>query len=135
MDLMKEKKFGFGCMRLPVLDAKDPASFDYEKIINLFDAYLEMGFTYFDTAYTYHGYHAEEAVRKALVERYKRDEFQLATKMPLRDFKDSEDLQRIFDEQLKNCGVEYLIFICCITWGRMSTRNAVLMMHSVLWIV
>ena len=46
MDLMKEKKFGFGCMRLPVLDAKDPASFDYEKIINLFDAYLEMGFTY-----------------------------------------------------------------------------------------
>ena len=110
MDLMKEKKFGFGCMRLPVLDAKDPGSFDYEKIMNLFDAYLEMGFTYFDTAYTYHGYHAEEAVRKALVERYKRDEFQLATKMPLRDFKDSEDLQRIFDEQLKNCGVEYFDF-------------------------
>ena len=97
-------------MRLPVLDAKDPASFDYEKIINLFDAYLEMGFTYFDTAYTYHGYHAEEAVRKAFVERYKRDEFQLATKMPLRDFKDSEDLQRIFDEQLRNCGVEYFDF-------------------------
>lgn len=110
MDLMKERKFGFGCMRLPVLDAKDPASFDYEKIMNLFDAYLEMGFTYFDTAYTYHGYHAEEAVRKALVERYKRDEFQLATKMPLRDFKDSEDLQRIFDEQLRNCGVEYFDF-------------------------
>lgn len=39
MDLMKEKKFGYGCMRLPILDANDPA-------------------------YTYHGYHAEEAVRK-----------------------------------------------------------------------
>lgn len=35
----------------------------------LFDAFIERGFTYFDTAYTYHGYHGEEAVRHALVER------------------------------------------------------------------
>ena len=48
---------GFGCMRLPVLQADDPASFDYEKINRLFDAFLQKGFTYFDTAYTYHGYH------------------------------------------------------------------------------
>ena len=26
------------------------------------DVFLEKGFTYFDTAYTYHGYRAEEAV-------------------------------------------------------------------------
>ena len=49
--------FGFGCMRLPVLEADQPDSFDYEKIESLFDAFLEKGFTYFDTAYTYHGYH------------------------------------------------------------------------------
>ena len=55
--------------RLPVLRQDDPASFDYEKINALFDVYLSQGFTYFDTAYTYHGYHAGEAVRKALVER------------------------------------------------------------------
>ncbi len=54
--------FGFGCMRLPVLEADQPDSFDYEKIESLFDAFLEKGFTYFDTAYTYHCYHAEEAV-------------------------------------------------------------------------
>ncbi len=99
--------FGFGCMRLPVLRQDDPASFDYEKIQQLFDAFLEAGFTYFDTAYTYHGYHGEEGVREALVKRHPRESFQLATKLPLRDFKDAEDMERIFNEQLEHCGVEY----------------------------
>lgn len=98
--------FGFGCMRLPLLQPDVPQSFDYEMIYRLFDAFLERGFTYFDTAYTYHGYHAEEAVRKALVERHPRTAFELATKLPLRDFKDEADLSRVFDEQLKNCGVD-----------------------------
>ncbi len=84
-----------------------PDSFDYEKIERLFDAFLSKGFTYFDTAYTYHGYHAEEAVRKALVERHPRKNFQLATKLPLRDFKGADDLDRIFNEQLDHCGVSY----------------------------
>ena len=57
--------FGFGCMRLPVLRADEPDSFDYGKIEQIFDAFLAQGFTYFDTAYTYHGYHAEEAVSGA----------------------------------------------------------------------
>lgn len=99
--------FGFGCMRLPTLTQDDPASFDFEKINRLFDAFLEQGFTYFDTAYTYHGYHGEEAVRRALVERHSRQSFELATKLPLRDFRDEEDLEHIFEEQLEHCGVEY----------------------------
>jgi predicted aldo/keto reductase-like oxidoreductase len=113
MNAMKElftgdtNDFGFGCMRLPVLDQNDQTAFDYEKIELLFDTFLERGFTYFDTAYTYHSYQAEKAVRKALVERHPRESFELATKLPLRDFKDSEDMERIFTEQLENCGVEY----------------------------
>lgn len=94
-------------MRLPILNKEDQTSFDYELINKLFDAYLEKGFTYFDTAYTYHGYHAEEGMRKSLVERHPRESFQLATKLPLRDFKDSEDMERIFIEQLTNCGVKF----------------------------
>lgn len=107
MEQKGKTDFGFGCMRLPVQQADQPESFDFEKIQQLFDAFLEKGFTYFDTAYTYHGYHGEEGVRKALVERHPRDSFQLATKLPLRDFKDEEDLERIFQEQLEHCGVEY----------------------------
>ena len=110
MELMKEQKFGFGCMRLPVKEASDQTTFDYEKIEELFDKFMEQGFTYFDTAYTYHGYQAEKAVKKVLVDRYPRERLQLATKMPLRDFKDEEDLEKIFAEQLENCGVDYFDF-------------------------
>lgn len=100
------KILGFGCMRLPVLNG-DQTDFDYPAIEALFDAFIERGFIYFDTAYTYHGYHAEEAVRRALVERHPRDAFELATKLPLRDFKDADDMERIFEEQLGHCGVEH----------------------------
>lgn len=99
--------FGFGCMRLPLLQPDRPDSFDFEQIQQLFDTFLAQGFTYFDTAYTYHGYHGEEAVRKALVERHARESFRLATKLPLRDFRDAASMARIFDEQLDHCGVDY----------------------------
>jgi len=85
------KKFGFGCMRLPLLDKDDQTSFDYETINKLVDTFLEKGFTYFDTAYTYHSFRGEEAVREALVKRHNRDEFTLTTKLPMRDLKTSED--------------------------------------------
>lgn len=99
--------FGFGCMRLPVLDKADPSTFDFKAIETLFDGFLDLGFTYFDTAYTYHSYQCEKAVAKALVARHSRDSFELATKLPLRDFKDRDDLERVFAEQLNHCGVDY----------------------------
>ena len=46
-------------------------------------------------------------MRHALVERHPRDSFQLVTKLPLRDFKDAEDMAHIFQEQLEHCGVTY----------------------------
>ena len=107
MNLVEDKKLGFGCMRLPVMEAGKPDAFDIETIERLFDTFLEQGFTYFDTAYTYHGYQGEKAVRKALVDRHPRESFQLATKLPLRDFKDGDDMESIFCEQLTNCGVAY----------------------------
>lgn len=94
-------------MRLPLLEADRPDSFDFAAIEALFDTFLARGFRYFDTAYTYHGYEGEKAVRRALVERHPRNAFQLATKLPLRDFTDAEDMECIFAEQLKNCGVEF----------------------------
>ena len=107
MDWLQQKQLGFGCMRLPLLDPKDPTSFDHDKICRLFDAFLAGGGTYFDTAYVYHGYQGEVEVRRALVERHPRHTFQLTTKLPLRDFLDRADMARIFDEQLARCGVDY----------------------------
>ena len=88
MSIQDDKLFGFGCMRLPVLQPEDMTSFDYDKINLLFDTYLARGFRYFDTSYIYHNYQSEIAVRKCLVERHPREAFRLATKMPLRDVED-----------------------------------------------
>lgn len=101
------KRLGFGCMRLPLLDKDDQTSFDTESLNKLVDTFLEKGFTYFDTAYTYHGFKSEGAIREALVKRHNRDEFTLATKLPPRMLKAVEDQDRIFNEQLENCGVEF----------------------------
>lgn len=101
------KKFGFGCMRLPLLDKDDQSSFDFDTLNSLVDAFLERGFTYFDTAYTYHAYEGESAVRKALVERHPREAFQLTTKLPMRDVHSMADQERVFQEQLLHCGVNY----------------------------
>jgi predicted aldo/keto reductase-like oxidoreductase len=71
------------------------------------DTFLKKGFTYFDTAYPYHSYCSEDAVRESLVKRHRREEFQLATKLPMRDFQSAEGMERIFNEQLSKCGVDY----------------------------
>ena len=68
------KKLGFGLMRLPQKDGK----IDVEQTKVMVDKFLDAGFTYFDTAWAYAG--SEDAIRQALVERYPRDKFQLATK-------------------------------------------------------
>ena len=68
-------KLGFGLMRLPQLDDK---TIDIEQTKKMVDMFMEAGFTYFDTAWAYEG--SEDAIRQALVERYPRDSFQLATK-------------------------------------------------------
>ena len=68
-------KLGFGCMRLP----RKLAFTDVARTREMFDAFLDAGFTYFDTAPIYPG--SEDTVRKALTSRHPRDSYQLATKV------------------------------------------------------
>lgn len=70
------KKLGFGLMRLP---QKSEGVIDVEQTKVMVDKFMEAGFTYFDTAWAYAG--SEDAIREALVERYPREKYQLATKM------------------------------------------------------
>lgn len=104
---MATKKLGFGLMRLPLKDQNNPASIDLDAVNQMVDAFLERGFTYFDTAYMYHGGQSEKAIREALVKRHDRNKFTLATKLPSMFLKNEGDQERIFEEQLENCGVEY----------------------------
>jgi len=68
-------KLGFGMMRLP----KKRLSIDIEQTKEMVDLFMEAGFTYFDTAFVYPG--SEDATGKALVARYPRESFTLATKL------------------------------------------------------
>ena len=43
------------------------------------DTFIERGFTYFDTAWMYCGFNSENAAKEALVSRYPRDAYTLAT--------------------------------------------------------
>ncbi|MGV8083307.1 MAG: aldo/keto reductase [Coriobacteriia bacterium] len=104
---MEHKKLGFGFMRLPVTNPKDQTSVDMEMLREMVDTFLERGFTYFDTAYMYHGFRSEIALREALVKRHPRDAFTVATKLPTMFLKKEGDQERIFDEQLEKCGVDY----------------------------
>ncbi|GMA97282.1 aldo/keto reductase [Pelosinus sp. IPA-1] len=104
---MEKKKLGFGFMRLPLKNQNDSASIDMDTVNQMVDTFLERGFTYFDTAYMYHMNKSEAAIREALVKRHKRDSFTLATKLPTMFLKTKEDQERIFNEQLEKCGVDY----------------------------
>jgi Predicted oxidoreductases of the aldo/keto reductase family len=104
---MEAKKLGFGFMRLPLKDKNDQKSIDMETLNQMVDTFMERGFTYFDTAYMYHDYQSEKTIKEALVKRHKRDSYTLATKLPTMFLKEIGDNERIFQEQLDNCGVDY----------------------------
>ena len=99
-------KLGFGLMRLPEKDG----TIDIGHVSRMVDAYMQAGLNYFDTAYVYHGGNSEKAIKEALVRRYPRDQFMLATKLPAWCMKEPADRDRIFNEQCERCGVDYFDF-------------------------
>ena len=76
------------------------------------DEAVRGGITYFDVAYPYHGGGAEKFIGAAL-EKYPRESFYLATKMPLWKLETQEDMEQVFNEQLANCRVDYFDFYLC----------------------
>ena len=101
-------QLGFGMMRLPLLDENDQTSIDIEQVNKMIDTYMESGFNYFDTAFVYHEGVGESTFKKTVVDRYPRDSFKIATKLPLFVITEESQLEPIFAQQLENCGVDYI---------------------------
>ena len=101
-----QKKFGFGCMRLP----KKGEEIDYDEFNRMIDAFIENGFNYFDTAHGYHKGKSETALHDCLVKRYPRDKYILTDKLTDFCFKTEADVRPFFESQLKICGVDYFDF-------------------------
>lgn len=111
------KKLGFGLMRLPKLDEN---TIDVEQTKQMVDMFMDAGFTYFDTAWAYAG--SEDAIRQALVERYPRESFQLATKNAAWiNCKTKEEAHAQFETSLKQTGAGYFDFYLLHNLGESRT--------------
>jgi predicted aldo/keto reductase-like oxidoreductase len=110
-------KLGFGLMRLP----KNGDTIDIAQVCEMVDHFISAGFTYFDTAWAYQG--SEDAIRQALVERYPRSSFTLATKNAAWiNCKTKEDAEAEFDTSLKRTGAGYFDFYLLHNLGEARTK-------------
>lgn len=100
-------KTGFGFLRLPRRNPSDEKSIDYDLLNTMVDYFLAQGGNYFDTAYTYLDGVSEVVLRKAVVERYPRESFRIADKLPGWKVKSYDECKSYFEEQLSRCGVDY----------------------------
>ena len=111
-------KLGFGLMRLPK-DAE--GAIDVAQTSDMVDAFLDAGFTYFDTAFAYTG--SEEAARAALVERHPRDSFTLATKLFALVSPTPEAARAQFETSLERSGAGYFDYYLLHNLGGPRTQR------------
>jgi predicted aldo/keto reductase-like oxidoreductase len=102
-----EPSLGFASKRLPHFRNDRRLPLDGELAASMVDRYLDSGYGYFDTAYTYGNGDAERCLRQALVRRHDRDEFTLADKLPCWRANSPDDLERQFELSCRRCGVDY----------------------------
>ncbi len=102
-------KLGFGLMRLPRSN-RETDEIDVEQTKQMVDAFLNAGLKYFDTAFVYNG--SEVACRQALVERYPRESYYLATKLNASPHacSDEESAKKEFYTSLERTGAGYFDF-------------------------
>ncbi len=103
---VKTSLLGFGCMRYP----KNPdGSIDEETSMRMIDQAYQAGVNYFDTAYMYHEGNSEIFTGKAL-DRYDRNSYYLATKLPCWLVEKAEDAEHYLNEQLTKLNKNYIDF-------------------------
>ncbi|MDO4459661.1 MAG: aldo/keto reductase [Clostridia bacterium] len=98
---------GMGNMRLPVVDDVQGNPIDYKRAEEIIDFAMANGITYYDTAYVYHQRTSEDFLGDALVDRYPRDSFKVATKFNINA---TTDYVACFEEQLKKLHTDYIDF-------------------------
>lgn len=109
---IKTSLLGMGNMRLPTLPGRGMSGIDYEKGQEIIDYAYSHGINYYDTAYVYHGGQSEVFLGKAL-SKYPRESYYIADKLPGFQLTKYEEIDKMFNEQLKRLGVDYIDFYLC----------------------
>lgn len=119
-----QKKLAFGLMRLPLLNAEDVTSIDYDATRKMVDQFMEAGFSYYDTAAPYHRQTSEIALRECVAKRYPRDSYTITDKLTLNMIPKAEDMEDFFAGQLARCGVDYFDYYWLHALGKKSYEKA-----------
>ncbi len=113
-----EKKLGFGFMRLPYIWSEGAGKeIDFESVCKMVDYFIDQGYAYFDTAKPYLLGKSQNYFCDCVAKRHKRERFLLANKLP-NNMPIDADLDSFFEEQLKDCGVNYFDFYLLHNVGR-----------------
>ena len=116
-------KLGFGAMRLPLTDPEDVTAIDIEQVKAMVDEFIAQGGTYVDTAFVYHDGHSETALNEALVQRYPREAFTLATKCLAWACASKEEAQACLPTSLERLGVDYIDYYLLHNLGGKRTAK------------
>jgi len=118
-------QLGFGAMRLPTLE---DGKIDWEESAKMIDKAYEAGVNYFDTAYPYHGGESQVFLGETL-KKYPRESYHFATKLPTWLIDSKQTMENVFEEQLKNCGMDYFDFY--MIHGLGEDRNHLVEQHGI----
>lgn len=120
---------GYGCMRLPKTKQKKVNKSKAEK--QIMTAY-EAGVNYFDTAYTYSG--SEAALGEIFEKNQIRDKVYIATKLPHYLVKKPEDIEKMFNEQLKRLRTDHIDYYLLHMLNDLEAWDRIRNMGIVEWI-
>jgi predicted aldo/keto reductase-like oxidoreductase len=113
------KKLGFGFMRLPMTGNE----VDIRQTKEMVDVFMSGGFSYFDSSWAYMDGKSEEAMKTAIVDRYPRESFQIATKCPVFVVKTAEEAKNMIWTSLKRIGVDYIDYYLLHNLGGSRTKS------------
>ncbi len=111
--------FGFGVMRLPMVDG----TVDTEQTSQMVDEFMNAGFNYFDTAHGYLDGQSETTLRTCLTSRYPRESYVLVDKLTMSFFERKEEIRPLFESQLEACGVDYFDIYLMHSQGRENFKH------------
>jgi uncharacterized protein len=119
----KVSALGFGAMRLPTTGNDEFTSpVNEPEAIKMIRYAIDHGVNYIDTGYPYHGGNSERVLGKALRDGYA-EKVRLATKLPVHFIDKQEQIEPIFNEQLKRLQtdkISYYLFhgMNRVTWKK-----------------
>lgn len=120
---IERSAFGVGCMRFPKKkDENGTETVDMELAKKIVYTAIEGGVNYIDTAYVYSDGQAEKILGEILDGGW-RERVSIATKLPIREVKEYDDMPRIFETELKALRTDHIDFYLVHCLGREQWRR------------